>query len=150
MRRTGLLMLLMLCGALGAAELRLPAGFVPQETPERGSWRQWGELPLAYAAARSQVDLALRKQGWRKAKTVEFDRVQWKLDVKAVLHEALQTLRGIPQVPGGYITGRYLNNAFLSVITNYENAADTLYESVELINEEIMAKRKEFGLPAGQ
>ena len=78
MRRTGLLMLLMLCSALGAAELRLPAGFVPQETPERGSWRQWGELPLAYAAARSQVDLALRKQGWRKAKTVEFDRVQWK------------------------------------------------------------------------
>ena len=69
---------MMLCGALGAAELRLPAGFVETAESVRGSWRQWGEIPLAYAAARSRVDLALRRQGWRKLKTVEFDRVQYK------------------------------------------------------------------------
>lgn len=78
MKLSGLLMLTMLCGALSAAEIRLPAGFVARTAPERGSWRQWGDLPLAYAAARGQVDLALRKQGWSKVKTVEFDRVRWK------------------------------------------------------------------------
>ena len=69
---------MMLCGALGAAELRLPAGFVETAESVRGSWRQWGEMPMTYAAARKQVDLTLRKQGWKKLKTVDFDRVQWK------------------------------------------------------------------------
>ena len=73
-----LLSAMMLCGALGAAELRLPAGFVETAAAEPGSWRQWGEIPLTYAAARSRVDLALRQQGWRKEKTVEFDRVRHK------------------------------------------------------------------------
>ena len=68
----------------------------------------------------------------------------------ADLLTSLPTLRGIPQIPGGYITGRYLNNAFVTVITNYENAADTLYENVELIQEEIDAKRREFGLTTAE
>ncbi|MBQ6949289.1 MAG: hypothetical protein IJN41_06340, partial [Firmicutes bacterium] len=66
------------------------------------------------------------------------------------LNDTFSTLHGIPQIPGGYITGRYLNNAFVTVITNYENAADTLYENVELIQEEIDAKRREFGLDTAQ
>ena len=53
-------------------------GFRVTAAPERGSWRQWGRMPLAYAAARGRVDLALRRQGWEKRKTVDFDRVQWK------------------------------------------------------------------------
>ncbi len=111
-------------------------------------WWVSGETQTSYAR---EMEAVLGQAGRYLVANLEaFDRVQWKLDVKAVLHEALKTLRGIPQVPGGYITGRYLNNAFLSVITNYENAADTLYESVELINEEITAKRREFGLDAGQ
>ena len=76
--KPGLLMLMMLGGVLGAAEVRLPASFTVTAAPERGSWRQWGEMPLAYAAARSRVDLDLRRQGWKKLKTVDFDRVQWK------------------------------------------------------------------------
>ena len=56
------------------------------------------------------------------------------------------SLHGIPQIPGGYITGRYLNNAFTTVITKYRNAADVLFENSNLINDEITAKRKEFGL----
>ena len=114
------------------------------------SWRsflKWwvsGETQTGYAR---EMEAVLGQAGRYLVANLEaFDRVQWKLDTKAVLHEALKTLRGIPQVPGGYITGRYLNNAFISVITNYENAVDTLYESVELINEEITMKRREFGL----
>ena len=44
-------------------------------------------------------------------------------------------------VPGALIAFSYLRA---------ENAADTLYENVELINEEITAKRKEFGLETAQ
>ncbi len=111
-------------------------------------WWTSGDTQTAYAR---EMEAVLGQAGRYLVANLEaFDRVEWSLDVRAVLHEALKTLRGIPQVPGGYITGRYLNNAFVSVITNYENAADTLYENVELINEEITAKRKEFGLERAQ
>ena len=107
-------------------------------------WWVSGDTQTSYAR---EMEAVLGQAGRYLVANLEaFERVQWKLDTKAVLHAALKTLRGIPQVPGGYITGRYLNNAFISVITNYENAVDTLYESVELINEEITMKRREFGL----
>ncbi len=111
-------------------------------------WWVSGDTQTAYAR---EMEAVLGQAGRYLVANLEaFDRVAWNLDVRKVLHEALPTLRGIPQVPGGYITGRYLNNAFVSVITNYENAADTLYENVELINEEIDAKRTEFGLETAQ
>ncbi len=111
-------------------------------------WWVSGDTQTAYAR---EMEAVLGQAGRYLVANLEaFDRVEWRLDVRKVLHEALPTLRGIPQVPGGYITGRYLNNAFVSVITNYENAADTLYENVEMINEEISAKRLEFGLETAQ
>jgi len=111
-------------------------------------WWVSGDTQTAYAR---EMEAVLGQAGrYLVANLDAFDRVEWRLDVRKVLREALPTLRGIPQVPGGYITGRYLNNAFVSVITNYENAADTLYENVEMINEEINAKRLEFGLETAQ
>lgn len=111
-------------------------------------WWTSGDTQTAYAR---EMEAVLGQAGRYLVANLEaFRRIEWKLDAQAVLNEALETLRGIPQVPGGYITGRYLNNAFITVITEYENASDTLYESVEEINEEIDAKRKEFGLDIAQ
>ena len=79
-----------------------------------------------------------------------FDRIGWDLDIRRTLEDMLPVLHGVEQVPGGYITGRYLNNAFVTVITSYTNPADTLFEYNEMINEEIAAKRQEFGLDDAQ
>ena len=75
-----------------------------------------------------------------------FDTIPWPLDTRKALRGMIGSLHGIPQIPGGYITGRYLNNAFTTVITKYRNAADVLFENSNLINDEITSKRKEFGL----
>ena len=66
--------------ALAAAEFRLPAeAQVLVEGPGAGrGWRQLGQLPLAYPAARSRMALVLRRQGWRLRKTVDYDQVHWK------------------------------------------------------------------------
>jgi len=42
------------------------------------TWGYCGTVPLAYAAARRNFDLHLRRLGWRKEQTVEFDRIHWK------------------------------------------------------------------------
>jgi ABC-type glycerol-3-phosphate transport system substrate-binding protein len=62
------------------------------------------------------------------------------------ISETLNWLREIPQVPGGYITGRNIENAFLAVVNNNLNPVDTLYSKVRYINTEIKNKRKEFDL----
>lgn len=56
-------------------------------------------------------------------------------------------VRGIPQVPGGYFTGRHLDNAFRRVVNANENPREALSDYVLYINEEIAIKRKEFNLP---
>lgn len=55
-------------------------------------------------------------------------------------------VRGIPEVPGGYMTGRHLDNALRLVINDSANPRETIYDYVQIINEEIQKKRNEFGL----
>ncbi|MCR5823453.1 MAG: extracellular solute-binding protein [Lachnospiraceae bacterium] len=62
------------------------------------------------------------------------------------IEEILKWLRGVPQVPGGYITGREISNAFLEVINGYLDPVDTLYLKLDAINNELKTKREEFGL----
>ncbi|HHV96865.1 MAG TPA: extracellular solute-binding protein [Clostridiaceae bacterium] len=62
------------------------------------------------------------------------------------LMEQWQWVKGIPQVPGGYYTSRHLENAFRKVINEGDDVRETLLDYVRVINDEIKAKRKEFGL----
>lgn len=62
------------------------------------------------------------------------------------LTEAMAALKGIPQIPGSYYTGRAITNAFRSVVYNSETVRRVLMEQNEMINYEITRKRREFGL----
>ncbi|GGG53429.1 ABC transporter substrate-binding protein [Paenibacillus radicis (ex Gao et al. 2016)] len=62
------------------------------------------------------------------------------------LEKQWEWVKGIPEVPGGYYTGRNLDNAFREVINNGTNPRDALYDYVEEINREIDFKQKEFNL----
>ena len=68
------------------------------------------------------------------------------LGFEEALAETLKWSRGIPQVAGGYISGRYLENSFLTVVNNNTDPVDTLYNNIRHINKEILTKRAEFGL----
>ena len=69
-----------LAGAVVAADIRLPAEsqLSADETADGKTWRQCGTMPLAYTAAKKNFDLSLRKQGWIKQKSFDYDRIQWK------------------------------------------------------------------------
>ncbi len=68
------------------------------------------------------------------------------LGFEDAIAETLEWSRGIPQVPGGYISGRYLENSFLTVINENREPVDTLYNNIRFIDKEIETKRQEFGL----
>ncbi len=70
-----------------------------------------------------------------------------KEEVKEVVVSIIPDLKAEPQIPGGYITGRTIRNAFMSVVTDNTDPIDTLYLELDAINTEITNKRLEFGLP---
>lgn len=71
----------------------------------------------------------------------------WPVEDYQNLSEQWQWVKGIPQIPGGYFTGRHLDNAFRRVVNANENPREALQDYVRYINDEIEIKRKEFNLP---
>jgi len=71
----------------------------------------------------------------------------WPVKDYQKLENQWKWVKGIPQVPGGYFTGRHLDNAFRRVVNANENPREALSDYVLYINDEIALKRKEFNLP---
>ncbi len=70
----------------------------------------------------------------------------WTVSERDILLEQWQHVRGVPEVPGGYMIGRHLENAFRRVVLLKEEPRKTLLDYVRIMNEEIAVKRREFGL----
>lgn len=79
-----------------------------------------------------------------------FARIPWDNEFYKILEEQMQWGVGIEQVPGGYFTGRHINNAFRKVVTGKGDIRETLLDYVYVINQELIGKRKEFGLPIAE
>ncbi len=76
-----------------------------------------------------------------------FSQLAWSADDIEVLMEQWQQTVGIREVPGGYYTGRHITNAARKVINDKDDPRETIIDYTILINEEIIKKRTEFGLP---
>jgi ABC-type glycerol-3-phosphate transport system substrate-binding protein len=73
-------------------------------------------------------------------------QLPWPAKDLAILEAQWDNTFGIPEVPGGYFTGRHIDNALRKVINSSANPRDTMYEYTRIINDEIETKRKEFDL----
>lgn len=62
------------------------------------------------------------------------------------LQKQRENLKGVAQVPGGYMTAREVEYAFRDVINNDTNPRETLYDYVEKIDSELTLKREEFNI----
>jgi ABC-type glycerol-3-phosphate transport system substrate-binding protein len=70
----------------------------------------------------------------------------WHKDEVDTLISQWKWIKGIPEVPGGYYTGRYVDFAFRSVVLQGGLPREVLIDDEDAINEEIAYKRVEFGL----
>lgn len=82
------------------------------------------------------------------ANIAALDKLPWPVEDYESLKKQFEEVRGIPEVPGGYFTGRHLQNAFYKVVVN-ENTEprEAIMDYVQYIHDEIRSKRIEFGLP---
>jgi len=86
------------------------------------------------------------------ANYVAFRQLPWGAEQMAVLDEQRSWAVGVPEVPGGYFVSRHIINAARRIIIKKKNAVfsadvrETLLDYTVTINNELVKKRKEFGL----
>ncbi len=82
------------------------------------------------------------------ANIAALDKLPWPVADYQNLKAQFEHVRGIPEVPGGYFTGRHLQNAFYKVVVNAQTEPrEAIMDYVQYIHDEIRSKRKEFELP---
>jgi ABC-type glycerol-3-phosphate transport system substrate-binding protein len=75
-----------------------------------------------------------------------FRRLSWGSEQMAVLDEQRKWTVGVPEVPGGYFVSRHITNAARRILNEGQDTRETLLDYTLTINDELIKKRKEFGL----
>lgn len=86
---------------------------------------------------------------YQTANVEALKKIPWSTKDLEVLLEQWEYTKGIPEVPGSYMTSRYVDFGFKQVVLGNTTETDPiqiLINQNKRINEEIKAKRKEFGL----
>lgn len=123
---------------------------VERNHSEDASWefiKWWLSADVQTGYAR-EMEAVLGSSGrYMVANLESFGKTSWPVEVSAVMDESLEWLREIRQIPGSYLCGRNLDNAFYAVINDISlDPLDTLAGYVESLDVEITKKRLEYGL----
>ena len=132
-------------GAAGGSAIMLMA---QAKNPEGGwefmKWWTSADTQIQYAR---EIESILGAAARHPTANIEaFKQLSWTVEELNVLLEQWENTVGVPEVAGGYYTGRNLENAFRYVVNNKTNPRETLDDYVRTINNEINRKRDEFGL----
>ncbi len=73
-------------------------------------------------------------------------QLPWDSDAYTQISKQWEYAKGLPEVPGGYYTSRYIGFAFTDVVNQSLEPSDLLIKYKKVIDEEIESKRKEFKL----
>ena len=122
------------------------------EEKRENAWRfldWWTSADMQQLYGKEMESLLGVSARYTSANVEAVSNLAWTAEDKASLFAQWEWTRGVPEVPGSYFTARHMNNAFRQVVYHGEDARDILSEYIEIINNEITAKRKEFGLDAG-
>lgn len=107
----------------------------------------WTDKDTQVAYGREMEGLMGEAARYPTANTEALMELPWPMKDYRNLESQWQWVEGIPQVPGGYFTGRHLDNAFRKVVNAGENPREALSDYILYMNDEIAIKRKEFNLP---
>ncbi len=120
-----------------------------QSTNQDAAWKfvKWWLGPYAQSNYARGMEAILGAAARYPTANIEaFASLPWSGRDYRILEEQRKYSVGIPVVPGDYIVGRYIDNAFRKVINDDINPSDSLFNYHQKINAELERKRKEFDL----
>ena len=107
-------------------------------------WVTREETQSRYATEVESVLGAAAKQA--TANLAAMESMSWTDSEFAALSAQIGALQGTPEIPGGYYTVRAIDFAFANVYTAGKEPSTSLLSQVQMLNDEIARKRREFGL----
>ena len=120
------------------------------EEKKQRSWefmKWWAQTDTQVRFGRELEALLGSSARYATANTEAFSQLAWSADDVEVLEEQWKSTVGFREVAGGYYTGRHIINAVRKVINEKQDPRETILDYAITINEELIKKRKEFGLP---
>ncbi len=107
-------------------------------------WYHSEETQLAYSRGIESILGAAAR--YPTANLEAFAKLSWPAADFIILDEQRSYAEAVPSVPGDYIVGRHIDNAFRLTLNENVLPQDSIYQYTLVINEEIARKRKELGL----
>lgn len=130
--------------AAGSAVVMMEQTDVPDSAWKFMKWWVSKETQVGYAR---EIEAILGSAARHPTANIEaFKQLAWTVDEQEVLLKQWAVTVGVPEVPGGYYTGRNLENAFRAVVNSNLNPRETFEDYILTINRELDRKRAEFGL----
>ena len=83
---------------------------------------------------------------WPTANVEALEKLPWSVKDMSVILAENKLTRGMPEVPGGYMTARYVSTAVKLVINNGLIPREAIVNYGKLIDDEITSMRKELGI----
>ena len=109
---------------------------------------KWWSKPETQVRFGREIEALLGSSArYATANRKAFSSLSWSANDIATLEAQWDWTKGIREVPGGYFTGRHISNAIRKVINTKVDTRESIIDYSILIDEEIVKKRKEFGLP---
>lgn len=106
-------------------------------------WVTSDETQVQYAKEVESVLGIAAKQATANLSAIE--SMSWTDSEYKALKTQIKSLKGTPEIPGGYYTSRAIDFAFADVYAGGKEPSAALLNQVKMINQEITRKRKEFG-----
>ena len=118
-------------------------------TQKDATWRfmsWWTSAEIQKQYGRSMESIMGTAARYTSANREAFASVSWTGELRRAIALQQNSLRALPEVPGGYYTSRYFDFAYRDVVNDNKEVRPTLNEIVLQIDAEIADKREEFGL----
>ena len=120
-----------------------------QSDRAKESWeflKWWSSADVQTKFARELEALIGAEARWNTANVEAFNNLSWKAEALKVINEQWRWSKETPVVLGGYFTGRYITNAWNTVVLGGGNVRDSLENAVKEINRELRMKQEEYGI----
>ena len=137
-------------GAADNASVGGPAVIILQRAKDKeAAWQflKWWTRADTQARFGQELESLLGPAARYPTANVEaFKQLPWPAEARDKLLAQWDWVEGIPEVPGSYYANRMFDWAFRAVAVQYQPVRETLQDYNSKINEELVIKRKEFGL----